>query len=444
VTHRLFFAVLTFITVPACFCPTVLAQRGPAPGPLSETPLKAELKTYDTPYYVIHTDLDIEQVREVALRVTHMAEEYHERTKDFAGTINKRLPFFLFKNREDYLAAGALPGSAGVFMGSKLMAVAGEQLTPRTWHVIQHEGFHQFVSAVIRGDIPVWLNEGLAEYFGESIYTGDGFISGVVPPARCQRIKLFLTDGDFQPIEKIMTMTHKEWNGALEMTNYDQAWSMVQFLAHGEDGKYQAALSGFINAMSHGTDWEKAWRTNFGSAAGFEEKWKDYWNKLPVDSTEALYTRAAVAIFTSYLARATSQKQTFASFDALVAGAKDGKVKWAPEDAIPASLLDDALKYLPAEEKPELVPAAKGKYAQIVLNRKDLTQIVGTFTVVGNRVGKVTVNADELPPIMAKAKELLAVGKKNDARTLVQDGLKRFPDSSVAGEAKQFMTDTAR
>ena len=32
----------------------------------------------------------------------------------------------------------------------------------RTWHVVQHEGFHQFVFAVIRGEIPTWVNEGLA------------------------------------------------------------------------------------------------------------------------------------------------------------------------------------------------------------------------------------------------------------------------------------------
>ena len=52
------------------------------------------------------------------------------------------------------------------------MAFAGEHITAYTWHTVQHEGFHQFAHAVIGGDIPTWLNEGLAEYFGEALFTG--------------------------------------------------------------------------------------------------------------------------------------------------------------------------------------------------------------------------------------------------------------------------------
>ena len=32
--------------------------------------------------------------------------------------------------------------------------------------------------------MPTWLNEGLAEYFGEGIFTGDGFVTGVISPER--------------------------------------------------------------------------------------------------------------------------------------------------------------------------------------------------------------------------------------------------------------------
>ena len=45
---------------------------------------QAELREYDTPYYTIHTDLDLDGEREAAVRLTRMAEAYHDRTRDFA------------------------------------------------------------------------------------------------------------------------------------------------------------------------------------------------------------------------------------------------------------------------------------------------------------------------------------------------------------------------
>ena len=92
-----------------------------------------------------------------------------------------------------------MPGSAGVYMRSdgepRLMGVAGELENAFTWHLIQHEGFHQFAAAVIGGDRPVWVNEGLAEYFGEAIFTGDGFIAGIIPQWRLKRIRAELSAG---------------------------------------------------------------------------------------------------------------------------------------------------------------------------------------------------------------------------------------------------------
>ena len=47
----------------------------------------AKMQEYRTRYYVIHTDLDIDAVREAAVRMTSMAEEYHHRTQGFSGVI---------------------------------------------------------------------------------------------------------------------------------------------------------------------------------------------------------------------------------------------------------------------------------------------------------------------------------------------------------------------
>ena len=125
------------------------------------------LTTYETPYYFMHTDLSGEAALEAAARMTKMAEEYHARTRDFSGDIREKLDFYLFKNPDDYMAAGGKPGSAGFFAGDRLLAIASNDIDGETWHVVQHEGFHQFAHAVIGGELPIWVNEGLADYFGE-------------------------------------------------------------------------------------------------------------------------------------------------------------------------------------------------------------------------------------------------------------------------------------
>ena len=48
--------------------------------------------------------------------------------------------------------------------------------------------------AFIGGDIPIWVNEGLAEFFAQGLYTGDGFVTGVIPPSRLDRLKSFIRD----------------------------------------------------------------------------------------------------------------------------------------------------------------------------------------------------------------------------------------------------------
>src|SRR3954451_20416958 len=76
------------------------------------------MQAYQSPYYDLYSDLEPERVQEAILRMTRMAEEYHERTKEFSGVIRNKFPFYLFTRPEDYYAAGGMAGSAGVFMYS--------------------------------------------------------------------------------------------------------------------------------------------------------------------------------------------------------------------------------------------------------------------------------------------------------------------------------------
>ena len=351
---------------------------------------QGRLQTYETRYYIIHSDLDRDAVREVRSRITSMAEMYHQRTKGFAGQITRKLPFYVFSNAQDYYAAGGMKGSAGVFTGSGLMAVAGQQTSGSTWHIIQHEGFHQFVDAVIGGDIPIWVNEGLAEYFGHALYTGDGYVTGLIPPKRLARLQQWIERGRARPLDEVMMTSHAAWNAGLSIVNYDQAWSMVHFLAHGDNGRYQSAFNGFIRDVSRGMKWEHAWRKNFGTGTrAFEQKWRQHWMQMPPDATADLLVKATVATLTSFYARAFSQRQVFRSFADFEQAARAGKLTCAPEDWLPPGLLQDALERC-ADCGQWQVRKRSGRF-ELVCTMPDQTVLTGSFKVRSRRVVPASV-----------------------------------------------------
>ena len=368
---------------------------------LSAAQTPKQLPHYETKYYVIYTDLAGDDLREAELRMTRMVEEYHNRTKDFSGSLGHKFPFYLFKNEEDYYAAGGTRGSAGMFNPNDdtLMAMVGSEghVSDRTWNVVQHEGFHQFARAVIGGQLPTWANEGLAEYFGEGIFTGDSFVTGVIPPERLARVKKDLKSNAFRSIKDIMLLAHADWNADLSMGNYDQAWSMVQFLAHAENGKYQPAFGKFMRTIATGQQWEQAWLASFGSAEGFEKRWENYWVNLEPTATANLFLRANVLTMTSALARAAASRQKFTDFDALAAAAKEGSLQINPNDWLPPKLITSAFADATALRKRqisyELVPQAGNKLPTIVCTMRDGTKLIGSFRLGNGRV--VAVNCSE-------------------------------------------------
>jgi len=362
-------------------------------GPLCSRPdaclAEPQLSRFETKYYVLHTDLEPDGVREASIRVDRMGEEYHARTTPFAGTIESKLPVYLFRRADDYRAAGGPPGSAGVYTGQSLMAVAGDVAGPRTWEVLQHEGFHQFIHAVIGGDIPIWVNEGLAEYFSHAVFTGDGFETGLIPQPRLERVRRRIQEKEFKSIQEMMELQHGEWNHSLRAENYDQAWSMVHFLAHGDDGRYDAAFNGFLQAVSlQRITWQGAWLQHFGYADEFESRWREYWEGLPDNPTETRYAQATVATLTGFLARAASQRQTFKTVDEFFAAAQAGGLKSHASDWLPPALLQQAM----AEH------SALGTWsverpngAGLICVRSDGSRHVGRFQLRGSRVAGVEV-----------------------------------------------------
>jgi len=377
---------------------TCLCMTGPAVARavlavvLSASALAAppDLRRYETPYYILYTDLDEHGVREATLRITLMAEEYVQRTKGFARTVRERLPFYLLKDMHGYLNCGGVPGTAGVYMGSRLMAVAHPERPQLTWSTVQHEGFHQFVDAAIGRSLPIWVNEGMAEYFGEGIFTGDRFYVGLIPPERLARVREGIRQNRFLSLPEMMCLSLAQWNRALREENYDQAWSMVQFLAHGDGGRYEQATMGFLRAVARQTPWERAWVANFGvDVRSFQKRWEEYWLGLPDNPTADLYAEVVLSTLTSFYARAVAQRQRFETVEEFFAAARGKQLQMSAQDWLPGWLLEDALQQAPGVGTWSLEP--KRPHRLLTCWLPDGSGLQGRFDIRGGKVMDVRV-----------------------------------------------------
>jgi len=362
----------------------------------SPCPAETKLTKYTTRYYILHTDLDRNLVREAVVRITAMAREYHNRTRSFAGRINTRFPFYLYKNREDYLRhPGVIQGSAGMFTGRSLVATA-----PRpggSWRVVQHEGFHQFAHKMIAGHLPTWLDEGLAEYFGAGVWTGDSLVVGVISRHSLGRVRSMIDSKKFMPLEKMLDMKQTEWNDKLKTQNYLQAWSMVHFLVHADKGKYQPALSSYIRDLSQGRSSSASFRKRFGkNVKAFQNRYTQWWSKLEDDPSSDLYDRIKVLTLTSFLARAHYTRRKFENIEAFFQAARDGtftKVfaeigRRNPDIWLPESLLTRTVQRAGNIKQWSLVGKAKG-LPRLKLARGGGAALLGSFKM-GSRIS-VTV-----------------------------------------------------
>ncbi|MBK9120673.1 MAG: DUF1570 domain-containing protein [Phycisphaerales bacterium] len=348
------------------------------------------LRTIETRYYILHTDLDDDHVREAVQRITLMAEEYHRRTSGLGRTVTQRLPFYLFSDFRAYEANGGLPGSAGVFTGDRLMAVVMPQNPAFTWYVVQHEGFHQFVYAAIGPNIPIWANEGLAEYFAQGIFTGHRFLLGAVPPERLARVKLAIREQKYLPLAEMMRLPQVAWNIDLRSYHYDQAWAMVHFLAHGDNGRYQDAFFDYLRDVSRGVAAERAWTSRMGTdIRAFQQRWEAYWTSLPDYPTEELYAEAATEVLTAFLARAFSQRQYFEEFEPFATAILSGEIQMHAQDWLPATLAQRVLEDRARFGTWALVRRPGQRL--LTLTRPDGTVYEGSYRVERGQVRRVEI-----------------------------------------------------
>ena len=256
----------------------------------------ADLQTLTTRHYLLHSNLDPALTSDLGQRLDSMYDEYDQRLSLFrTRSAFPRLEVYVFRTQREYAAFtnNRLQNSGGVFLPgqNRLAAFLGDQGRDQFRRTLQHEAFHQFAYNAISTELPVWLNEGLAQYFEEGLWNGDGFLLGEVPPRRIRQLQADLHADRLLPFGALLQMSNDQWGRRLAasradgVTQYNQSWAMVHFLvmAQGPRGEYlyRARLLEMLRLLHGGHSANEAFHLAFGSNLdGFRQRFTAYARQL--------------------------------------------------------------------------------------------------------------------------------------------------------------------
>jgi hypothetical protein len=243
---------------------TFLAHAGPLP----------QLKVLKLEHYTLHSDLEDSLLLDAARRMEVMYAEYSRRMSDFdLQKDDAPLDVYLFNRKVDYVrfTGNKYGNTGGVFLPGKNQLVAyleGQRDTLR--RTLQHEAFHQFAVKAIGPQLPIYLNEGLAQIFEEAIYTGDRFLMGQIPPRRLRQLQDDIENNNLLPLKTLTSLTPDRWaenltrDQALGSTQYNQSWAIVHFMAYGDAGRNGARLVKMLRLINQDIDPSEAFAQSFG------------------------------------------------------------------------------------------------------------------------------------------------------------------------------------
>ena len=283
-----------------------------------------------------------------------------------------QLQVFLFARQADYLhfTNDRLRNTGGVYIPKRNLLAAflegqGRDGLRRT---LQHEAFHQFAYNCVSPNLPVWLNEGLAQLFEEGIWNGESFWLGQAPPRRIRQLQSDLKRGKIIDFESMLRLTSEQWaanlvgDHDLGATEYNQSWAMVYFLVHAKDKqgneKFRGRLIRMLQFLHDGRDGESAFREAFSdNIRGFQDRFNEYAAALEPTSEATLMDRQGV--LGDLLAELAKRGRRFTSFPsfkraALAGGYRmhytKGELQWDSDPDLRIYFADLDGRALPPEQ----------------------------------------------------------------------------------------------
>lgn len=179
----------------------------------------------------------------------------------------------------DFTAEDRLEHTAGVFLGQyQQLLFYRDESEEETLQTMTHEAFHEYLHAIVPA-VPIWMDEGMGEYVsGIKVEDARVVSDGGLLKGRLRPLQLALESGwEGFPFDFVFWEPKELFYQLVPELQYAQAWSMVHFFVHGQNGKYRPLLDRYIKVLIETRSAAEA-RAVFQGAnlAAMQREWLSY------------------------------------------------------------------------------------------------------------------------------------------------------------------------
>lgn len=132
------------------------------------------------------------------------------------------------------------------------------------YRVLAHEGFHQFLGYELGDQVPLWLNEGLAQYFETSEIRHGRLATGLVSRRKLAAAQAWIQSGQAPGLTALL-----HWDAPTFYANaavaYPMSWALVYYLLNRDGTSYRSsAFRRYLHDLKLQRDDVQSFQRRFG------------------------------------------------------------------------------------------------------------------------------------------------------------------------------------
>jgi hypothetical protein len=229
-------------------------------------------------HFVVYTDLASDEARRRAQEFETLRDALVKVAFDTGNTEEPRVSIVLFDHDADFeaLAPFGVSGFANYSLGLDLERYAALAFPAGAGEPARRTFIHEEVHALMHrtfGHSPVWLNEGMAQYFSTLRFEDGAVFMGYALPDQAQ-----VPESMVPSVEQLVSagrasFLSSDLDRATAARFYTGAWMLVHFFLNGPD-PYRARLETFVGSLRDGQSREEAWKTAIAGVAQETLEWE--------------------------------------------------------------------------------------------------------------------------------------------------------------------------
>ena len=250
----------------------------------SPSPCKDDWIEVQSPHFTVISNAGDKEARKIADQFEQFREVFHTTFPNWRVDLGKPCIIFAVRN-EDSLRA-LLPAyweekdrahPAGIYIVGEdrhYVALRTNVPTDNPYQVVYHEYTHAILNLNFRG-LPVWLNEGLAEFYANSIIEDKDVEIGRIAPYHLQTLQT----ERLIPIDALFTATQSShyYNEANHASMfYAESWAITHYLMMDPEARKHELLKHFLDDLNATGDPVASAQKTFGNLKDFASSMDAY------------------------------------------------------------------------------------------------------------------------------------------------------------------------